>query len=158
ARLAVVGESDDPASQAVTGRLRVRIGAGAEAPRLPPARVVLDGRGVQRRAAPAGRDERVLLGRRPRAAARTPGAGRRRLERGPPETHQNRDRTVGFLRQGQRHGDVDFDLRAGRVVHDAHDVPPDGRLAAGLDLPRLADLPPNFGDVLGYPAVDLAFQ
>src|SRR5262249_11812077 len=50
------------------------------------------------------------------------------------------------------------DLRAGRAVHHADDVPLDGRLAAGLDLARLADLPTDPGDALGNPTVDLAFQ
>src|SRR5690606_9938650 len=160
-RLAEVREPDDAARQPGARRLRILIGSGAEAPRLPAAGVILNRRRIERRAPPPGCDEEVALVGWARTVAARPETAKARslhLERRPAEAHEHRHRRARLLRQGQGHRDLDFDLGTGRVVDDADDLVLYRRLAAGLHLAALLELPPNLGDAVGNATVHLAFE
>src|SRR5262249_53884042 len=147
--------------QARTNWLYVRVGLFLERVPLKAARIVLDRRRIQGGTTPTSRDQLVFLRRRTRATLAPTATSFckrewRRLKRCPSEAHQNGHAPSGALGQSQRHGDVDFDLGASRIVDDPDDVLLDRRFATCIDLSRLANLPLHARDVTGNAPVNFS--
>ena len=163
AGLAMIRQTDDAARQARPNWLRIRVGVSRERIVLKAARIVLNRRRIQDGTTPSGRDQLVFFRRRTRATltatATSSSKGEwRRFKWCPSEAHQYGHSSRCILWQSQRHGDVDFDLRASRIVDDSDDVLLDRRLATCFDLSRLADFPLDAGDVPGNAAVDFSLE
>src|SRR5262249_35797282 len=128
ARLALVGQADDPFAQ--------------------PAVVRLNAAGIDRAVGPA-LVERLLL---PRVRASLA------AEAGEPKLQDDRLLARGMLGHGEAGLNGDLDLRKGAVVNVADQRLGHRGDAAAFALDGLGDLPLHLGDVLGNFAVDLALK
>src|SRR5262249_30871209 len=165
--LAAIRQADDPARQTSPDgfwlAIRIGIATSPERVALPASRIGLDCVWVEDCTSPSRCEQLVFARWRSwPAAARAstspePGKGVR-FKWGPAKGHQHGDGAGSFLRDRQRHRNIDGDLGTCRIIDHADNVLLNGRLSTGLDLACRTNFPFDAGDIFGNPTVNLAFE